>query len=128
MRAGAGADLGGVLGEGDIAEVVQRLDRPVAAERVGQRGRADLGVGETGDRVDGHRLPPLGSQGTGLAGDLQDLGGVGGPEVVDGDGLEGAMLDAAVAAVAGGVQDWNAVPGQALAAGQQGGLVGLDRE
>jgi hypothetical protein len=49
-------------------------------------------------------------------------------EVVDGDGLEDAVLDAAVAAVAGGIQDWDSVPGQALAAGQQGGLVGLDRE
>jgi hypothetical protein len=54
------------------------------------------------------------------------LGGVGEAEVVDGDGLEGAHLDAAVAAVAGAVQHGNAVPGQAGAAGQQGRLVGLD--
>ena len=127
LWAGAGADLGSVLGEGDIAGVVQRLDRPVAAEQVGQPGGADLGVGETGDRVGGHRLPPSGWRGACLAGDLQDLGGVGEPEVTDGDGLEGAVLDAAVAAVAGGIQNWDAVPGQALAAGQQGRLVGLDR-
>jgi hypothetical protein len=43
--AGTGADLQGVLREGDIANVVQRLDRPVAAEQVGQPGRADLGRG-----------------------------------------------------------------------------------
>jgi hypothetical protein len=48
--------------------------------------------------------------------------------MVDRDGLEGADLDAAVAAVAGAVQLGDAVPGQALAAVQQGGLVGLDHE
>jgi hypothetical protein len=63
-----------------------------------------------------------------LAGDLQDLGGVGEPDVVDGDDLEGAVLDAAVRLVAGAIQDRDAVPRQALAAGQQGGLVGLDGE
>jgi len=62
----------------------------------------------------------------GLASDLDDLRGVGEPEAVDGDGLEGAQLDAAVAAVASAVQDGDAVPGQAGAAVQQGGLVGLD--
>jgi hypothetical protein len=50
------------------------------------------------------------------------------PEVADGDGLEGAVLDAAVATVAGPVGHGHAVPRQALAAGQQGGLAGLDRE
>jgi hypothetical protein len=34
---GAGAELGGVLGEGGVADVVQRLDAPVAARPVGQR-------------------------------------------------------------------------------------------
>jgi hypothetical protein len=38
VRAGAGADLGAVLGEGGVADVVQRLDRPVAAQQVGQAG------------------------------------------------------------------------------------------
>ena len=61
-----------------------------------------------------------------LAGDLQDLGGVGEPEVVDGDGLQGAHLDAAVRLVAGAIQHGHAVPRQGGAAGQQGGLVGLD--
>ena len=49
-------------------------------------------------------------------------------EAVDADGLEGADLDAAVAAVAGAVQHRDAMPGQALAARQQRGLVGLDTE
>jgi hypothetical protein len=64
----------------------------------------------------------------GLAGDLDELGGVGEPEVVDGDGLEGAPLDAAVSAVVGAVQHGNVVPGQAGAAGQERGLVSLDGE
>jgi hypothetical protein len=46
--------------------------------------------------------------------------------MVHGDGLEGAQLDAAVAAIAGTLQDRDAMPGQAGAAGQQRGLVGLD--
>ena len=54
---GAGADLGGVLGEGDIADVVQRLDAPVAADPVGQAGGVGLGGGEVGDRVDGDGTP-----------------------------------------------------------------------
>jgi hypothetical protein len=62
----------------------------------------------------------------GLAGDLQDLGRMGEAEVVDRDRLEGADLNAAVAAVTGAVQLGDAVPGQALAAVQQGRLVGLD--
>ena len=51
LGGGAGADLGGVLGEGDIAEVVQRLDTPVPPDPVGQAGGVSLGGGEAGDRV-----------------------------------------------------------------------------
>src|SRR5262245_25649154 len=36
-RGGAGADLGGVFGEGDVAEVVQRLDGPVAVTQSARR-------------------------------------------------------------------------------------------
>src|SRR4029450_13170308 len=127
VGAGAGADLGAVLGEAGVADVVQAvLDRPVPAEVVGEPGGAGLGEGEAGDRIDGHGPPPPSPKLAGLAGDLEDLGGVREPEVVDGDGLEGAQLDPAVAAVAGAVQDRDAMPGQAGAAVQQGGLVGLD--
>jgi hypothetical protein len=73
-------------------------------------------------------VPPAGAKVTGLAGDLDDLGGVREAEVVDGDGLDGTQLDAAVAAVAGAVGHGHAVPGQAGAAVQQRGLVGLDDE
>jgi hypothetical protein len=48
---GAGEDLGGVLGEGDIADVVQRLDAPVAADVVGEAGGACLGGVQVGDGV-----------------------------------------------------------------------------
>ena len=54
----AGADLAGVLGEGGVADVVQRLDPPVAARVVGQAGRTGLGGGEVGDCVDRHGAPP----------------------------------------------------------------------
>jgi hypothetical protein len=87
-----------------------------------------LGVGEAGNRVDDHGVPPVGAKTAGLAGDLQDLGGVREAEVAHGDGLEGAQLDAAVPAVAGAVADGHVVPGQPGAAVQQGGLVGLDYE
>lgn len=39
-RGGAGADLRGVLAVGGVADVVQRLDAPVAADQ-----RGELGVG-----------------------------------------------------------------------------------
>jgi hypothetical protein len=58
---GAGADLGGVLSEGDVADVVQCLDAPVATAVVGQAGGA---------------------------GDPQGLGGVGEVEAGDGGDLE----------------------------------------
>src|SRR5215211_3406306 len=84
---GAGADLGAVLGEGGVADVVQRLDRPVPPDEVGKSGGAGLGVGEAGDGVDRHGREPPGmvAQVAGLAGDLEDLGGVGEPEMVDRD-------------------------------------------
>src|SRR4029450_6377098 len=89
---------------------------------------------QAGNRIERDGRPPP-TSGAGvwdadgaLAGDLDDLGGVGEAEAVDGDDLEGAVLDAAVRLVAGAIQDRYAVPRQALAVGQQGGLVGLDRE
>jgi hypothetical protein len=100
----------------------------VPAQQVGEPGGTALLEREAGDGIDGHgREPPrVVVEVAGLAGDLQDLGGVREPEVVDADGLEGAQLDAAVAAVTGAVQLGDAVPGQALTAVQQGRLVGLD--
>src|SRR4029450_4078672 len=97
LGAGAGAQLGGVLGEGGVAQVVPAvLDRPVPAEVVGEAGRAGLGEGEAGNRIDRYGPPPPGPKLAGSAGDLEDLGGVREPKAVDGDGLEGAQLEAAV--------------------------------
>ena len=77
LRASPGAQLGGVLGEGHIADPVQAvLDRPVSAQEIGEPGGAGLSVGQAGDRVDDHSPPPLGAKLTGLAGDLDDLRGM----------------------------------------------------
>jgi hypothetical protein len=90
-RAGAGAHRAAVLGEGDVTDMMHRLDGPVAAQQVGETGGAGLGEAQAGDRIDGHGPPSSGPQGTGLAGDLQDLGGVGEAEVADGDGCPVSM-------------------------------------
>ncbi len=102
---GGEADLGGVLGDGDIPHVVQAvLDPPVPTDEVSEPCRAGLGESEAGDRVDDHRPPPPAAQVAGPAGDLEDLGGVREPEPSNQDGLEGAQLQAAMRAVAGAVQ------------------------
>src|SRR4030095_1771680 len=95
--AAAGAQLRGVLAEGGVADVMQRLDRPVSPDEVGQPGGAGQLEGEAGDGVHGlgRALPGMVGKAAALAGDLDDLGGVGEAEVADRDGLEGAQLDAA---------------------------------
>src|SRR6266508_432216 len=122
----AGADLGGVLGEGGVADVVQRLDAPVASDPVGQAGGVGLGGGEVGDRVDRHGSPAAAAQGADPAGDADGLGGVGEVQAGDGGGLEAADLGAAVAAVAGVVGDGDVWPGQELELVLERGLVAFD--
>ncbi len=53
-RAGrvAGPQLGGVLGEGGVADMVQGLDLPVVADELGELGRGGLLGGQAGDGVD----------------------------------------------------------------------------
>jgi hypothetical protein len=97
---GAGAELGGVLSEGGVADVVQRLDAPVPAHVVGQAGRTGLGGGEAGEGVHRHGAPALAAKRPSPAGDAQRLGGVGEVEAGDGGDLQAAGLGAAVAAVA----------------------------
>jgi hypothetical protein len=65
-----GADLGAVLGEGHIPHPVQAiLDRPVPTQEVGEPGRAGLGEGEAGDRIDDHG-PPVGCANSNMAPEL----------------------------------------------------------
>jgi hypothetical protein len=44
LRAAAGADLGGVFAVGDVADMVQGLDLPVAADPAGELGGRGLEV------------------------------------------------------------------------------------
>src|SRR6266511_176947 len=122
----AGADLGGVLGEGGVADVVQRLDAPVAADPVGQAGGVGLGGGEVGDGVDRHGPPAAASQGPDPAGDADSLGGVREVQASNGGDLQAADLHAGVAAVAGVVGDRDLAPGQGGELVVEAGLVGFD--
>jgi len=58
LGSAAGADLGGVFAVADVAEVVQGLDLPVAADPGGGLGRGCLVGVQAGDRVDGDGPPP----------------------------------------------------------------------
>src|ERR1700722_1194208 len=49
----AGAAGRGVLAEGDVPDVVVRLDGPVLADQAAQIGPGGMGAGEAGDGVDG---------------------------------------------------------------------------
>jgi hypothetical protein len=93
---------GGVFCEGDVADVVQRLDAPVAADQVGQEGRAGLEVGQAGQPIHRHIAPPATAQPADPAGDVKGLGGMGKPQA------------AAVGTVAGTVGHRDVGPGQSL--------------
>jgi hypothetical protein len=56
----AGPQLGGVLGEGGVADVVQGLDLPVSLDQLRELGGRGLFGGEAGDRVDGLDRGPAG--------------------------------------------------------------------
>lgn len=87
----AGADLGGVLGEGDVADVMQRLDAPVAADEVGQAA----GLAWQWVRlVSPHTVMVrhLRSRSADPAGDAKRLGGMGEPQTGYGGDLEEADL------------------------------------
>src|ERR1019366_7268348 len=83
-------------------DMVQHLDLPVTAYPSGEPGGGGLGGGQAGDGVDGEGPPFLRAvQGPDAAGEADGLGGVReGEPGGDGDGFEGAVLFAAVPAVA----------------------------
>jgi hypothetical protein len=98
LGSAAGADLGGVFAVADVAEVVQGLDLPVAADPDGELGGGCLVGVQAGDGVDGGGPPPPAVQRPDLAGEAEGLGGVReGEPGGDGRGLEGAVLLAAMA-------------------------------
>ena len=98
LGSAAGADLGGVFAVADVADVVQRLDLPVAADPGGELGGGGLVGVQAGDGVDGDGPPLPAVQGPDPAGEADGLGGVReGEPGGDGRGLEGAVLLAAVA-------------------------------
>ncbi len=75
MRGVTGADLGGVFGERDVADVVQGLERPVAADPGGQGCWWCVAMAGGSDEVDDFDgLVPGAGAG---APQLGDLGGAG---------------------------------------------------
>ena len=101
LGSAAGADLGGVFAVADVADVVQHLDLPVAADPGSELGRGGLAGVQAGDRVDGDGAPfLLAAQGPDAAGEADGLGGVRERDPRrDGGDLQGAVLLAAVPAV-----------------------------
>src|SRR5262249_39338403 len=59
----SGADLGGVLAVGDVADVVQGLDAPMSADPPGEVGGAGLGDGQAGDPIGGDGPPAADGEG-----------------------------------------------------------------
>lgn len=90
----AGPQLGGVLGKGGVADMVQGLDLPVAADEFGELGRGGLLDGQAGDGVDRFEggLASLAVRAPTL--DLDGLAGSGEEEAVHGGGLDPADLGA----------------------------------
>src|SRR5258706_15663633 len=106
---------------GDVADVVQGFDLPVAAYPSGELGGGGLAGGQAGDGVDGDGPPLLAGQGPDPAGDADGLGGVReGEPGGDGRGFGGAVLFAAVAAVVLPVTGGGVAPGVGFYIGIQG--------
>lgn len=132
LRGSAGADLGQVLGEGDIADPVQAvLDLPVPADPGGELGGAGLVGGQVGDGVDGLGAPAAvfagpGRDRAGAAGELDGLGGVRELDPGrDGDDLECADLAAPVPGFGAAVCGLDIAPRELGELAAQPGLVAL---
>src|SRR5262249_48476624 len=128
LGAVAGADLGGVFAVGDVADVVEGFDAPVAAHPSGDLGGGSLVGAQAGAGVTGFGGPSLvPGQRSSAASDLDGLGGVreGDPGGHSGE-LEGAPLGAAVTFLPGVPGDGDLAPGQGFELGVQAGLVVFD--
>ena len=115
LRAAAGAGLVEILTEGDVPHPVELvLDVPVAADPGGRVSGLGLFGGQGADGVDDLAAPAaLTVDRRADAGALDGLGGVREPEPGrDGDRLDGAVLDPAVAVAGVDVADRDVLPGQ----------------
>src|SRR5206468_1206689 len=118
------ADAGGVLGVGDVPDVVQPvLHRPVALDPGGQGRGVDVGGGDHVDDLNGGLAP----DGDGAA-QLGDQGGAGeGDPRRDVRGLDGAPYPAALGLLEVAVGR-DVLPWQGFQPSPQGGAVALDGE
>lgn len=99
VRAVSGADCGGVLGEGGVADEVETvLDGPLRAGDLRDALGGGLAAGQIGDDVDGLAAAFAGGALGAVPDDLRDLDRVGevDAEVGDGQGADDAGLQAAV--------------------------------
>jgi hypothetical protein len=116
-----GADLGGILGEGNVPDPVQLvLDRPVPTEVAGELPGCGLAGGQAGHSVDGDGAPSSAGKVADAAGDLDGLGGVREAQASHGGDLQGADLDPTVALVAGPIQQGFVAPWQRFELGRAG--------
>ena len=108
--------------------MVQDLDRPLSAQCVGQVGRAGLGCGQVGDRLDGDGRPAAGTEVQPAAPDPHGVREVQGERAGAGDHLQAADVVASVSAGAGLVRNRDFRPGQGLELPIQTRLILLYRE
>src|SRR3954454_8144423 len=112
-RGGSGADPGGVLGVGDVADLVDGLGFPLAADQGGEFGGGGVVRGEAGDAEhSGQGQSPAGGVAD-LAFDQECLAGVGEAQVLGGgEHPDGVGLDASPAEGDVGVVRLAVLPGQ----------------
>lgn len=98
LQAVSGVDLGGVLGEGGVADEAEPvLDGPLRAGDLCESLRAGLPAGQVVDGVDRFAAALAGLESVAVPDDAGDLGGGREVEIVGGQSLHHADLLAAVA-------------------------------
>src|SRR5919197_1183380 len=86
-----GVDLGGVLGEGGVADEVEPvLDGPLRSDDLRESLRGCLAAGQVGDDVDRLTAALAGREASAVPDNAGDLGGMREVEIVDGQGLHHA--------------------------------------